>query len=86
MTSPNPPSSHPVAYEEDDALLDASEALEEIHTDADADHPMDSDPEPDGVDPEPPDEEITLQNDSLAHFDPTMTLFSALRNTPSKGP
>ena len=45
------------------ALLDASEAAEEIASDGDQDHPMDSDPE-DAIE-----EDIQLQNDSIAHFD-----------------
>ncbi|KAG8525807.1 uncharacterized protein KY384_000567 [Bacidia gigantensis] len=49
---------------EEDALLDAADAGEEIpqNEDEDEDHPMDSDPD------EPLDE-IQLQNDSIAHFD-----------------
>ncbi|KAL8899364.1 MAG: hypothetical protein Q9207_006233, partial [Kuettlingeria erythrocarpa] len=54
---------------DDEALLDPSEAAEIVPDDPD--HPMDSD---DNEDPEEPDgaheqEEIQLQNDSLAHFD-----------------
>ena len=48
--------------EEDEALLDATEAAEEIPDDPD--RPMDSDPEDNG-----PEIEIDLQNDSSAHFD-----------------
>ena len=48
--------------EDDSALLDSTEAAEEIPDDPD--QPMDSDPEDDGADLE-----IDLQNDSSAHFD-----------------
>ena len=44
-------------------LLDASEAAEEITNDGDQDYPMDLDPD-DAVE-----EDIQLQNDSIAHFD-----------------
>ncbi|MCJ1400050.1 hypothetical protein MMC11_003253 [Xylographa trunciseda] len=49
--------------EEDDPseMLDADEAAEEIT--ADPDHPMDSDPEEEDM------QEISLENDSIAHFD-----------------
>ena len=50
--------------DEDAGLLDASEAAEEIIQN-DEDHPMDSDPDED-LDAE---QEIQLQNDSIAHFD-----------------
>jgi ribosome assembly protein SQT1 len=49
--------------DEEDAMLDASEAEEEITPDAD--HPMDSDSEGDDT----MQTEIELQNDSIAHFD-----------------
>ncbi|KAI4134259.1 MAG: hypothetical protein LQ341_006053, partial [Variospora aurantia] len=56
------------APSDDEALLDPSEAAEIIADDPD--HPMDSDdnddPPPDGAQEQ---EEIPLQNDSLAHFD-----------------
>ncbi|KAI4289900.1 MAG: hypothetical protein L6R35_000841, partial [Caloplaca aegaea] len=56
------------APSDDEALLDPSEAAEIIPDDPD--HPMDSDdnddPPPDGAQEQ---EEIPLQNDSLAHFD-----------------
>jgi ribosome assembly protein SQT1 len=48
---------------EDDDLLDADEAEEEI-VDEDPDHPMDDDDDEDMGD-----QEIQLQNDSVAHFD-----------------
>ena len=48
--------------EDDGALLDATEAAEEIPDDPD--QPMDSDPEDEGAETE-----IELQNDSSAHFD-----------------
>ena len=47
--------------EEEEDMLPADEAAEEISLDAD--QPMDSDPE--GTE----DQEIQLQNDSIAHFD-----------------
>lgn len=65
MASSNP---HPNAEglpDDDEDLLDAAEAAEEIPNE-DADHPMDSDP--DDAD-ELLDTEIQLQNDSIAHFD-----------------
>ena len=49
--------------EDDDALLDAAEAAEEIEQPDDEDQDMDSDPD------EPLEEAIQLQNDSVAHFD-----------------
>ena len=53
----------PVHDEEDDPseMLDADEAAEEIT--ADADHPMDSDPEDEDI------QEVNSDNDSIAHFD-----------------
>lgn len=48
--------------EDDAALLDETEAAEEVPNDPD--QPMDSDPEEDGAEAE-----IELQNDSSAHFD-----------------
>ncbi|RMZ78469.1 hypothetical protein DV737_g3893, partial [Chaetothyriales sp. CBS 132003] len=48
-------------HEDEDELLDADEAAEEI--DVDGDHPMDDD------DPDQAEEEIQLQNDSAAYFD-----------------
>ncbi|MCJ1372090.1 hypothetical protein MMC20_003311 [Loxospora ochrophaea] len=47
---------------DDNILLPAAEAEEEISSDGDPDQPMDSDPENDS------DIEIPLQNDSIAHF------------------
>lgn len=66
MASSDPPFENDEPPDGDDALLDASEAAEEIADDAD--HPMDSDPEDTdmGTGAE---EEIQLQNDSIAHFD-----------------
>jgi len=61
--SSKPPTDAEEPSEDNGALLDISEAAEEIPDDDD--HPMDSDPE-DAVEPE---EEIQLQNDSIAHFD-----------------
>lgn len=66
--------SHPTSQEEipaenleDEDLLDADEAAEEVPAkDEDGDHAMDSDPEEGGDDPEM---EIQYQNDSVAHFD-----------------
>ena len=49
--------------EDDQVLLDAEDAAEEIVENDDQDHHMDSDPE-DGIE-----ETIQLQNDSTAHFD-----------------
>lgn len=49
--------------EDEDAMLDPAEAAEEIPQDPD--HPMESD----SGDGEEPDQEIQLQNDSIAHFD-----------------
>ena len=65
MTSSNSHSdpSEPPADDDEPALLDASEAAEEIPESDDVDHPMDSDPEDD------PETSIQLQNDSIAHFD-----------------
>ena len=68
--APSTPPLNPNEAPDEDALLDASEAAEVIPEDADPDHPMDSDPEdtlPDADDAQ--DQEIQLQNDSLAHFD-----------------
>ena len=48
---------------EEDVLLDAAEAAEEIPQIEDEDHPMDSDPE------ENLEDEVQLQNDSVAHLD-----------------
>ena len=62
MSSSQSPHEADEPLEDDTALLDASEAAEEIPDDAD--HPMDSDPEDEGDE-----HEIQLQNDSLAHFD-----------------
>ena len=53
--------------EEEAAMLDPAEADEEIFSDPD--HPMDSDPEDLDLEPQDPDQEIQLQNDSIAHFD-----------------
>ena len=65
MSSSQPP--HEDGFEEDDsALLDPAEAAEEIQDDPD--HPMDSDPD-DQADDVSPEQEIQLQNDSIAHFD-----------------
>ncbi|KAL8822723.1 MAG: hypothetical protein Q9191_006548, partial [Dirinaria sp. TL-2023a] len=67
MTTRNPPAQQDeTAAADDDALLDASEAAEEIPTDGD--HPMDSDPS-DSDPEEEEEEEIQLENNSLAHFD-----------------
>jgi ribosome assembly protein SQT1 len=49
---------------EDDGLLDADEAAEEI-IDEDSDHPMDEDDDQEDAE----EQEIQLQNDSAAHFD-----------------
>ena len=77
MTSSNlhsPPNDHPTEDEEP-ALLDASEAAEEIAQNEDPDQPMDSDPE-DTVE-----EAIQLQNDSIAHFDKhSDSIFSIARH------
>ena len=62
MSTPQPVPRPPDATEpEDDNLLDADEADEEI--DEDPDHPMDEDDE------DLQEQEIQLQNDSAAHFD-----------------
>lgn len=58
MASSNPPHEEDVPPEDEEDLLDAEEAEEEIPEDPD--HPMDLDDE---------EEEIQLQNDSAAHFD-----------------
>ncbi|KAI9759335.1 MAG: hypothetical protein M4579_002393 [Chaenotheca gracillima] len=63
--SDHPSQDHP-ENEDDDAMLDPAEAGEEVPSDPD--EPMDSDPddnEATGVEQE----EISLQNDSIAHFD-----------------
>ncbi|KAL9103174.1 MAG: hypothetical protein Q9163_001740 [Psora crenata] len=64
MTS-SPAHSELPTEDDEPALLDASEAAEEIVEDDDdeQDHPMDSDPE------EETEEVMQLQNDSVAHFD-----------------
>ena len=49
--------------EEDDALLDAADAAEQIEIAEEEDHHMDSDPE------EAIEETLQFQNDSVAHFD-----------------
>jgi len=54
-------SSNEMLPEDEEDMLPADEAAEEIPLDAD--HPMDSDPE------DTEDQEIQLQNDSIAHFD-----------------
>lgn len=54
-------SSNEMLPEDEEDMLPADEAAEEIPLDAD--HPMDSDPE------DIEDQEIQLQNDSIAHFD-----------------
>ena len=61
MASSQPPHEDEL-LEDDSALLDPAEAGEEIPDDPD--HPMDSDPEDEGDE-----QEIRLQNDSVAHFD-----------------
>lgn len=61
------PHSQDDSLEEEDALLDLSEAGEEIPDDAD--HAMDSPDEEDDEDDIEQDQEIQLQNDSKAHFD-----------------
>lgn len=58
-SDPRRPTTDP--QDEDDDLLDADEAAEEIGEDQDPDHPMEDDDDLD--------EEIQLQNDSSAHFD-----------------
>ena len=62
MASAHAPDEADEAFEDEDAMLDPNEAAEEIPSDPD--QPMDSDPEDD-----PQEEEIQLQNDSIAHFD-----------------
>lgn len=65
MSSSQPP--HEDGFDEDDsALLDPAEAAEEIQDDPD--HPMESDPDEEADDGSP-EQEIQLQNDSIAHFD-----------------
>ncbi|KAL9119088.1 MAG: hypothetical protein Q9187_004359, partial [Circinaria calcarea] len=61
MDSSHSPQNVEELPEEEDAMLDASEAAEEIPSDPD--QPMDSDPE------DAEEQEIQLQNDSIAHFD-----------------
>lgn len=61
------PHSQDDSLEEDDALLDLSEAGEEIPDDPD--HAMDSPDQDDDEDDIEQDQEIQLQNDSKAHFD-----------------
>ncbi|KIX96838.1 uncharacterized protein Z520_07558 [Fonsecaea multimorphosa CBS 102226] len=66
MSHPQPVPRPPENSEpEDDDLLDADEAAEEI-VDDDHDHPMDDE---DDEDIEGDEQEIQLQNDSAAHFD-----------------
>ena len=60
---PHSDTNEPLEDEDAPALLDASEAAEEIAANGDQDHPMESDPD------EPVEESIQLQNDSVAHFD-----------------
>ncbi|KAL8795475.1 MAG: hypothetical protein Q9195_002064 [Heterodermia aff. obscurata] len=70
MASSKTPFSPDEAPDDDDALLDEAEAAEEVALDPD--HPMDSDDPSDTDDANPHDQEeqeIQLQNDSLAHFD-----------------
>ncbi|KAI9695862.1 MAG: hypothetical protein M1836_005979 [Candelina mexicana] len=67
MSSPNPseqPTHQNTQDEEETTMLDPAEAEEEIASDPD--QPMDSDPEDD---PTTAQDEIQLQNDSIAHFD-----------------
>ncbi|CAF9919554.1 MAG: hypothetical protein HETSPECPRED_004033 [Heterodermia speciosa] len=70
MASSRPPFSSDQPPDDDDTLLDAAEAAEEVIPDQD--HPMDSDDASDTDSANPLDqdeEEIQLQNDSIAHFD-----------------
>ncbi|KAI4132749.1 MAG: hypothetical protein LQ347_002469, partial [Umbilicaria vellea] len=62
MAASHTPDEGDEAFEDEEAMLDPNEAAEEIPSDPD--QPMDSDPEDD-----PREEEIQLQNDSIAHFD-----------------
>ncbi|KEF60551.1 uncharacterized protein A1O9_02112 [Exophiala aquamarina CBS 119918] len=62
MSSSDPRRQTADPQDEDDDLLDADEAAEEIAEDQDVDHPMDDDDDL-------LEEEIQLQNDSSAHFD-----------------
>ncbi|PGH09023.1 hypothetical protein AJ79_05818 [Helicocarpus griseus UAMH5409] len=65
MSSSHPhPHDHPDQENEDDIYLDAGDAAEEIP--ADEDHPMDDDFSDDEAGHQ---EELSFQNDSLAHFD-----------------
>ena len=65
MNSANAPDDLGERTEDDAGLLDENDAAEEVPIDENGDHPMDSDPDDDlGVE-----QEITLQNDSIAHFD-----------------
>ncbi|SLM34814.1 WD40/YVTN repeat-like-containing domain [Lasallia pustulata] len=61
MASSHPPDEAPEASEDEEAMLDPNEAAEEIPSDSD--QYMESDPE------DLQEEEIQLQNDSIAHFD-----------------
>lgn len=73
MSSSNRPSKAD-QQEDEDALLDAEEAGEEIASAEEDDVPMDSDPEDND---DALQTEIDLQNDSIAHFDAhTDSIFS----------
>lgn len=63
MSSDLPPTDGLDPQIDDQILLDAEDAAEEVAENDDADLPMDSDPE------ETIEEAIQLQNDSIAHFD-----------------
>ncbi|KAI4130672.1 MAG: hypothetical protein LQ338_001649, partial [Usnochroma carphineum] len=81
MVDPSPIHDADNAPSDDEALLDPSEAAEIVPDDLD--HPMDSDddngsPQPDDA----PQEEIELQNDSLAHFDLHTDSIFCIANNP----
>ena len=63
MAALHSPHDNEAPFEDGDSLLDPNEAAEEIPSDPD--EPMDSDPE----EGDAGEQEINLQNDSIAHFD-----------------
>ncbi|MCJ1232793.1 hypothetical protein MMC14_000747 [Varicellaria rhodocarpa] len=63
MASSHSPRDTEEPLQDEEAMLDPNEAAEEIPSDPD--QPMDSDPEDDDAE----EQEIRLQNDSVAHFD-----------------
>lgn len=77
MAEPHPLHDPALPEDEDDDLLDAEDAAEEIPEDSD--HPMEGEEEE-----EDEDEEIQLQNDSAAHFDSHINSIFCIAQHPTK--